>query len=82
MVVGTDDLSNRVLREVQASRGEEAATALHALLTKARADGEPKEALLAVMQELRGSVSEEQEDLLLDGMDWLAGWCHPDWKIA
>ena len=75
-------LSVKIIRVLHgAGSHREIADALHTLLTKAVRGGEEKEAILAIMQELRSTVAEEQEDLLLEGMDWLYGWCHPDAKI-
>jgi hypothetical protein len=60
---------------------EEVLSALSAFVEKLRKEGETKEAILASMQELRSSVSDEQEDILLEIMDFLVGWCSPHAKI-
>jgi hemerythrin len=60
---------------------EEVLSALRAFVEKLRKEGETKEAILARMQELRSSVSDEQEDILLEIMDFLVGWCNPHAKI-
>jgi len=60
---------------------EEVMSALRAFVEKLRKEGETKEAILARMQELRSSVSDEQEDILLEIMDFLVGWCSPHAKI-
>jgi hypothetical protein len=60
---------------------EEAVNAIRALVEELRRNGEQKETILARLQELRGSVSSEQEDVLLDVMDFLVGWCSPHAKI-
>ena len=59
---------------------EEAVRAIRALVEELRRKGEQKETILAGMQELRGSVSSEQEDILLEVMDFLVG-CSPHAKI-
>jgi len=60
---------------------EEVMSALRAFVEKLRKEGETKEAILARMQELRSAVSDEQEDILLEIMDFLVGWCSPHAKI-
>ena len=60
---------------------EEVLSALRAFVEKLRKEGETKDAILARMQELRSSVSDEQEDILLEIMDFLVGWCSPHAKI-
>jgi hypothetical protein len=60
---------------------EEALYSLRAFVEELRKEGESKEAILNTMQELRSSVSDEQEDIMLEVMDFLVGWCHPDAKI-
>jgi hypothetical protein len=46
-----------------------------------RRDGQTKEAILARLEALLGSVSDEQEDVLLEVMDFLVGWCSPHMRI-
>ena len=60
---------------------EDAICALRTLLSKALEDGEKREAILTKLEELRKSVSDEQEDILLEVMDFLAGWCSPHAKL-
>jgi hypothetical protein len=60
---------------------EEAVNAIRALVEELRRKGEQKETILARMQELRGSVSSEQENILLEVMDFLVGWRSPRARI-
>jgi len=60
---------------------EETICAFRTLLSKALKDGEKRETILTKTEELRKLVSDEQEDLLLEVMDFLVGWCHPDAKL-
>jgi hypothetical protein len=59
---------------------EEALYAVRDFVKRLR-EGENKADILARMQELRGSLSDEQEDILLDVMDFLVGSCSPYMKI-
>jgi hypothetical protein len=60
---------------------EEALYAVRDFVKKLREEGENKEDILARMQELRSSLSDEQEDILLEVMDFLVGSCSPHMKI-
>ncbi len=60
---------------------EEVLHAVRTFVEKMREGGESKEAILARMQELRRSVPDEQEDILLEVMDFLVGWCSPHAKV-
>jgi hypothetical protein len=59
----------------------EATRAICNLLSKALKGGEKRETILANMEELRKSVSDEKEDILLEVMDLLVGWCSPHAKL-
>jgi len=50
-------------------------------LSQAPKGGEKRETILTKLQELRNLVSDEQEDILLEVMDFLVGWCSPDAKL-
>jgi len=50
-------------------------------LSKAPKDDEKRETIIIKMEELRKSVSDEQEDILLEVMDFLVGWCSPHTKL-
>lgn len=60
---------------------DEARDAISDYVKKLREGGQEKDVILARLQELRSSVSHEQEDILLEVMDFLTGFCHPDAKI-
>jgi hypothetical protein len=60
---------------------DEALYAARDFVRRLRNEGENKEDILARMQELRGSLSDEQEDILLEVMDFLVGSCSPHMKI-
>src|SRR5215510_11259697 len=61
---------------------EDAICALRTLLSKALEDGEKREAILTKLEELRKLISDEQEDILLEVMDFLVGWCSPHAKLC
>jgi hypothetical protein len=46
-----------------------------------RREGQAKDAILSRLEALRRSVSEEQEGVLLEVMDFLVGWCSPHARI-
>ncbi len=46
-----------------------------------RARGASAEDLLVVLEELRPTLSEEQEDAALEVMDVVSGWCSPDRQL-
>ena len=76
------DIKDEIVRILNSSKDhEEALGGLTAFVEKLRQEGEIKDVILASMQELRRSVSDEQEDILLDVMDFLVGWCSPQAKI-
>ena len=78
----SETINDKIVQILNSSKThEEVLSALRALVEKLRKEGETKEAILARMQELRSSVSDEQEDILLEIMDFLAGWCSPHAKI-
>lgn len=54
---------------------------VRAYVKKQREHGESKQAILARLEALRGSVSEDREDILLEVMDCLVGACSPHMKI-
>jgi hypothetical protein len=77
-----DDLSGKLVQILKESgTREEAIRALRTLLSKALEAGEKRESIYTKMTELLKSVSDEQEDILLDVMDFLVGWCNPDAKL-
>ena len=60
---------------------DEAVYALRDFVIRLRTEGKKREDILTRMQELRKSVSDEQEDILLEVMDFLVGSCSPHMKI-
>ena len=79
----SETINDKIVQILNSSKTqEEVLSALRAFVEKLRKEGETKEAVLARMQELRSSVSDEQqEDILLEIMDFLVGWCSPHAKI-
>jgi Spy/CpxP family protein refolding chaperone len=77
-----DDLRDKLIQILKESgTREETRYALRSLLTRALKDGEKRETILTKMEDLRKSVSDEQEDILLEVMDYLVGWCSPHAKL-
>jgi hypothetical protein len=73
---------DEILRILNSSKDhEEALRAVSAFVRDLRKQGHAKEAILARMEALLDSVSDEQEDVLLEVMDFLVGWCSPHVKI-
>ena len=77
-----DDLRDKLIQILKDNgTREETLCALRTLLSKALEDGEKRETILIKMGELRKLVSDEQEDILLEVMDFLVGWCSPHAKL-
>jgi hypothetical protein len=77
-----EDLRDKLVQILKDSgTREEAIRTICTLSSKALKDGEKRETILANMEELRKSVSDEQEDILLEVMDCLVGWCSPHAKL-
>ena len=77
-----EDLTDKLVQILKDSgTREEAICALRTLFGKALKDGEKRETILAKMEELRKSISDEQENILLEVMDFLVGWCSPHAKL-
>ena len=73
---------DEIVRILNRSNGhDEARQAVSAFVRELRKEGQTKEAILARMEALRRSVSDEQEDVLLEVMDFLVGWCSPHARI-
>lgn len=49
--------------------------ALYNVVVTLRAQGTSADALMETLEALRSQVTDEQEDILLDVMDCLVGWC-------
>lgn len=45
-------------------------------------DGTPGAALLEDLSQIRGLVSTDDEEKVLDVMDLLTGWCAPEFRLA
>jgi hypothetical protein len=73
---------DEIIRILNSSKDHcEALQAVSAFVRSLRKEGQTKEAILARLEALRSSVSEEQEDVLLDVVDLLVGWCNPNMRI-
>ena len=73
---------DEIVRILNSGNGhDEALRAVSALVRDLRREGHAKEAILAGLQALRRSVSDEQEDVLLEVMDFLVGRCSPHARI-
>jgi hypothetical protein len=79
LTMNEDDEIVQILNRSKAH--DEALNALRDFVIRLRTEGKSKEDILTRMQELRKSVSDEQEDILLEVMDFLVGWCSPHMKI-
>src|SRR5262249_45646389 len=66
---------------LDSGRGGRRSAPFRTLLSKAPKDDEKRETIIIKMEELRKSVSDEQEDILLEVMDFLVGWCSPHTKL-
>ena len=79
MALSEDD---QIVRILNSGNGHDATRdAVGAYVRDLRREGQAKDAILARMQVLRRSVSDEQEDVLLEVMDFLVGWCSPHARI-
>ena len=50
----------------------------HMTLERFAESGGSMNVALATLQSIREDMDEEQEDLVLEIMDCVVGWCHPD----
>ena len=63
-------------------RGESDYSVLHGYLVEFKGKGMNKQEMCDDLEELRKHVqTEAQEDLLLDLMDFVVGYCHPKWHV-
>ena len=51
------------------------------ILQRFRDNGGQKEEASFVLEELRHEVEEDQEDVLLEALDRISGWCRPELRI-
>jgi hypothetical protein len=69
----------------QALRSTEPVAELRQLIPQFLADGQTREAILELLerarQQLRQADRETDEDAVMDGMDFLVGWCSPHMKL-
>jgi hypothetical protein len=69
-------------RFTQAVTSEQPLLRLRAEVQSLLAEGYEREVLLSQLESfrdyLRDSDDESSEDIVLDVMDFLTGWCHPD----
>jgi ribosomal 50S subunit-associated protein YjgA (DUF615 family) len=73
---------DEIVRILNSSKGhDEALRAVRAFVENLRKEGQTKDAILARMEALRRSVFDEQEDVLLEVMDFLVGWRSPHARI-
>jgi hypothetical protein len=56
--------------------------ALRELVKRLLADGLSAETILEDLSQIRALVPEEVEDLILDVMDQLVGWCPPQLRLV
>lgn len=63
-------------------RGETDYSVLHGCLVEFKDKGMNKQEMYDNLDELRRQVqTEEQEDLIRDLMDFVVGYCHPNWHV-
>ena len=49
---------------------------------KYKALGMSRDHMLELLQAIKSETeTEKQEDKIRDLMDFVTGWCHPDWKV-
>jgi len=66
---------------LQAVEGDGGFTALRDLVKRLLDGGVAGEILLEDLSQIRGLVSEHVEDLVLDVMYLLTGWCAPQFRL-
>lgn len=64
-----------------AAEGADGFVVLRDLVRHLLDDGIRSDALLEDLSEIRALVPQREEDLILDVMDLLAGWCAPDFRL-
>ncbi len=76
----SEEFRHIVLQSVM--RGERNYSVLHGYLLEFKGKGMNQQEMYDDLEELRKHIqTEEQEDLLLDLMDFVVGFCNPKWKI-
>jgi hypothetical protein len=76
------DIDARIIRILTSGNTyEERLNAVSSLVEKLRREGETKEHILKILQELGENAPDEQYDILLDVSDFLVGWCSPHKRI-
>lgn len=78
----TLDIHNKIREIFSCNESHEYRLEKITLLIKGlRKEGRTKDDLLSALQALRADVSDEEEDIILEAMDFLTGWCSPHAKI-
>ena len=72
---------DEIVRILNGKGHDEALRAVSAFVRGLRREGQAKGAILGRSEALRHSVSDEQEDVLLEVMDFLVDWCSPHARI-
>jgi hypothetical protein len=54
---------------------------LRAVVKRLLDDGADGEVLMEDLRQIRGLVSPDDEDVVLDVMDLLTGWCAPEFRL-
>jgi hypothetical protein len=72
---------DEIVRILNGKGHDEALRAVSAFVRGLRREGQAKDVILTRLEALRRSVSDEQEDVLLEVMDFLVGWCSPHARI-
>ena len=54
---------------------------LRECLLKFKSFGMDRDSMLRNLEELRNDIDTETEDILLELMDYVAGWCNPDSSV-
>lgn len=76
----SDEFLQLLSLEIEKQHGD--LSALRKFLIRFRDNGMDKETMLENMEELRGSsASGETENILLELMDFITGWCKPGQSI-
>lgn len=72
------------LRQIlsEAFEADKSLTRLHAELVRLRAEGVDRETLMAELRAYHDELqSEQDQDLILEALDFFYGWCSPDARI-
>jgi hypothetical protein len=67
--------------DLQRARHQDVVTHLGQLAREAAANGVTQDELVDAFQALRPGLTEEQDDRVLEVLDGVVAWCHPDSRI-